>query len=194
MNLINVCIRMDPVLWKEFKNKYKRNASQRIRILIKKDLGIDKQEIIKINREDIEGLKELVFKNDKPIQLVGDVGIGKTTCVKSLINKDREHVYIVFDCHDEYELPEIQTITTNLKESSRIKMPKQISASQGLFPVYFNQILSQKFPNNYVIVIEEAHRYKETKILLKEARKFVKLIAILQEPMGNYCPILKVIA
>lgn len=192
MKLINVCIRMEPELWREFSSKYKRKASQKIRELIRKELHL-KKGVIKIDRNDISTVAKLIFSDNRPIQLVGDVGIGKTTLMKKLIQSDKAHIYIVFDCHDEYDLPEIQTLTTNLTQSCRIKMPKQISASQGLFPVYFNQILSRKYPENYVIVIEEAHRYKETKTLLKEARKFVKLIAILQEPLGDFCPIIEVV-
>lgn len=192
MKLINVCIRMDPNLWKEFCNKYKRKASEKIRELIKKELDLS-DKANEVHRNNLAKLKNLIFKDDKPIQLVGSVGIGKTECIKRLIKNDDTHIYIVFDCHDEYDLPEIQTLTTNLEKSCKIKMPKQISASQGLFPVYFNQILSRKYPEKYVIVIEEAHRYKETKILLKEARKFVKIIAILQEPLGNFCPVIMIV-
>jgi type II secretory pathway predicted ATPase ExeA len=160
--------------------------------MIQKDLNFnsDSHEVKKL---ETEKLKQIIFKDELPYQLVGNVGIGKTLTIKQLIKEDKEHIYIVFDCHNEYDLTQIQTITTDLKESSRIKMPEQISASRGLFPVYFNQLLSQKFPDNYVVVIEEAHRYKETKTLLKEARKFVKVIAILQEPIANFCPIVKIV-
>jgi len=188
----NVNFKIDKRIWEKFIEKYPRKASERLREFILNDLKLE-HDVVTVNRDDLEGLRRLIFNNDKPIQLTGKVGVGKTTSIKRLIESDDEHIYIVFDCHDEYDLPEIQTLTTNLTQSSRIKMPKQISASQGLFPVYFNQILSRKYPENYVIVIEEAHRYEETRVLLKEARKFVKLIAILQEPIGDFCPIIKVV-
>lgn len=129
---------------------------------------------------------------DKPVQLIGNSGIGKTTAMKNLIANDPSHVYIVLDAHNEYELPEIQAMTDDLTQSCRIKMPEQIAACKGLFQVYYNQILSKKWPSNYVIVIEEAHRYREVKELLKEARKFVKLMAITQEALGDFTPIVRI--
>ncbi|MCX8178386.1 MAG: ATP-binding protein [Candidatus Aenigmarchaeota archaeon] len=133
------------------------------------------------------------YSDDKPVQVVGNSGIGKTTLIKQMIANDPNHIYIVFDAHNEYQnLQDIQTITDDLTQSCKIKMPEQIAASKGLFQVYFNQILSKKWPNNYVIVIEEAHRYREIKELLKEARKFVKLIVITQEALGDFTPIVRV--
>ncbi|MCS7123093.1 MAG: hypothetical protein RMJ17_00740 [Candidatus Aenigmarchaeota archaeon] len=185
--------RVSSELWKEFLTKYHRKASERLRELIEADLKMG-EEITKVNRNDIETLKKFIFSTDNPIQLIGKVGIGKTTAIKKLIQNDPSHVFIVFDCHDEYDfLPEVQTITTDLKQSCRIRMPKQVSASKGLFPVYHNQILSQKYPENYVVVVEEAHRYPQVKELLKEARKFVKVIAICQESIGNFCPKIEII-
>ncbi|MEM5867334.1 MAG: AAA family ATPase [Candidatus Aenigmatarchaeota archaeon] len=192
MQMQNKNFRIDNETWRLFLSKYHRKASERIRQLIKADLEA-LQEIPKVNRNDIEALKKFIFSDNNPIQVVGQVGIGKTTCMKKIIENDSGHIFVVFDCHDEYNLPEIQTITTDLKQSCRIKMPKQVSASRGLYPVYHNQILSQKYPENYVVVIEEAHRYPQVKELLKEARKFVKVIAICQEPLGNFCPRIEVV-
>ena len=181
-------------LWYRFIQKYgKGKASAKLREFIRMDLKATPT-FIRIHRDDLESLKARIFSDDKPIQLVGKVGIGKTTCVKRLIESDKEHIYIVFDCHNEYDfLPEIQLISFDLKESARIRMPEQVSASKGLFPVYHNQILSRKFPPNWVIVVEEAHRYKEMEELLKEGRKFVKLIAICQKPIGDFCPVIEIV-
>lgn len=188
----HVSFRIEKELWKKFIEKYKGKGSERIREMIRTDLEMS-NECPKIQRDNIEMLKSIIFSNGAPVQVVGNVGVGKTTTIKKLIQSDKDHVYIVFDCHDEYELPEIQTITTDLTQSCRVKMPKQVSASRGLFPVYHNQILSQRYPENYVIVIEEAHRYREIKELLKEARKFVKIIAICQEPLGSFCPKVEIV-
>jgi signal recognition particle GTPase len=187
----NANFKIEREIWEEFKSKY-ANVSERLRQLIKSDLNSVK-EIPKVNRNNIETLKQLIFHDDNPIQIVGYVGVGKTTCMKRIIESDSKHIFIVLDAHDEYNLSEIQSITVDLKNSVRIKMPKQVSASRGLYPVYHNQILSQKWPENFVIVIEEAHRYPQVKELLKEARKFVKVIAICQEPIGNFCPIVEIV-
>lgn len=170
-------------------------ASQRLRNLIKIDLEtLDTLDNTpKFNRDDILGIMSYIFKDSRPVQLVGDVGIGKTEVIKRLIESDKQHIYIVFDVHDEYPLPAIQGIADNITQSSRIRMPEQISASKGLYPVYHNQILSHKHPEKYVVVIEEAHRYREIKELLKEARKFVKVIAICQEQLGEFCPMIKIV-
>ena len=191
-HLITISIVVDANDWTEFKRKYGRKSSQRIREFMRTDLEQRSSEQA-VRRDDVQRLMSLVFADGRPIQLVGDVGIGKTSAVKNLIKHDKDHVYIVLDCHDEYELPEIQTITTDLNQSCRIKMPKQVSASRGLYPVYHNQILSRKYPESYVVVVEEAHRYPQIKELLKEARKFVKIIAVCQEPFGSFCPIVRVI-
>lgn len=79
-------------------------------------------------------MRSFIFNDSNPIQLIGDVGIGKTTCIKKIIQSDFNHVFIVFDCYDEYDLREIQTVTTDLNQSCRIKMPKQVSASPGFIP------------------------------------------------------------
>jgi hypothetical protein len=60
--------------------------------------------------------------------------------------------------------------------------------------VFFHQILSQKWNSNFVFVVEEAHRYPESKLLLKEARKFCKLITISQEPLVDFCPVVRVVS
>jgi type II secretory pathway predicted ATPase ExeA len=179
-------------LWQQFRAKH-INPSQRLRELIEQDIK-EIAGIPEVQRDDIQKLKEMIFQNDLPIQLCGFVGVGKTTAIQKLIQQDQQHVYIVLDCHDEYQfLKDIHVITSDLKESCRMKMPKQVSAARGLYPVIHNQILSQKWPENFVVVIEEAHRYPLAIELLKEARKFVKLIAICQEPLGKFCPIIRIV-
>jgi type II secretory pathway predicted ATPase ExeA len=188
----NLNIRIQRALWQQFKTKHP-NPSERLRQLIEQDMK-EIAGIPKVNRNDVQKLKEMIFQNSLPIQICGFVGIGKTTIIQRLIKEDKQHVYVVLDCHNEYSfLPEIFAITNDLKESCRIKMPKQVSAARAIYNLYHNQILSQKWPENFVIVIEEAHRYSQVKELLKEARKFVKVIAICQEPIGNFCPIVEIV-
>ena len=180
-------------LWQQFRAKH-TNPSQRLRELIEQDIK-ELAGIPEVQRDDIEKLKAMIFQDDRPVQLVGNVGIGKTTTIQKLIQQDQQHVYIVLDCHDEYQfLEDIHVITSDLKKSCKMKMPKQVSAARGLYPVIHNQILSQKWPENFVVVVEEAHRYPLAIELLKEARKFVKVIAICQEPLGNFCPIIRLVS
>jgi hypothetical protein len=190
-----ITIRIEPEIWEEFRRKYEKvGLSSKVRELILKELNGNSNEVM-IKKLDWKTLQKIVFADDVPIQVVGNVGIGKSLTVKELIKNDKSHIYIVFDAHNEYDfLPEVQMISQEIKQSSRIVLPKQVSASIGLFPVYANQILSQKWNPNFVFVIEEAHRYAESKLLLKEARKFCKLITISQEPLVDFCPVVKVIS
>jgi len=185
--------RIDPEIWEKFRKKY-RNASQVLREWIIKDLEEGEREgkERKVKSGDWITLKENL---DSCLQVVGDIGRGKTYTIKELIRNDKEHIYIVFDSHREYDfLPRVEIISPEIKQSSRVEMPKEVSASRGLFPVYVNQILSRKWPDNFVFVIEEAHRYKEeVKLLLSESRKFAKIIAVNQEPLVNYTPIVRIV-
>jgi hypothetical protein len=189
-----ITIRIEPKIWEEFRRKYEKvGLSAKVRELILRELNGTSNEIT-IKKPDWKTLQRTVFADDRPFQLVGNVGIGKSLTMKELVKNDKSHIYIVFDAHNEYNfLPEIQMIPQEIKQSSRIVLPKQVSASIGLFPVYANQILSQKWNSNFVFVIEEAHRYPESKLLLKEARKFCKLITISQEPLVNFCPVIRIV-
>ena len=190
-----ITIRIEPEIWEEFRRKYEKvGLSSKVRELILRELNGTSNEVM-VKKLDWQGLYKIVFADDVPIQIIGNVGIGKSLTVKELIKNDKSHIYIVFDAHNEYEfLPEISIISQEIKQSSRLVLPKQVSASIGLFPVYANQILSQKWNQNFVFVIEEAHRYPQSKLLLKEARKFCKLITISQEPLVEFCPVVRVIS
>lgn len=190
-----VNFRIESEIWEAFKLKFgETGISAKLRELILKELNGTSNEVM-IKKLDWQGLYKIAFADDVPIQVIGNVGIGKSLTVKELIKNDKSHIYIVFDAHNEYDfLPEIQMISQEIKQSSRIVLPKQVSASIGLFPVYANQILSQKWNSNFVFVIEEAHRYAESKLLLKEARKFCKLITISQESLVDFCPVVKIVS
>jgi DNA helicase HerA-like ATPase len=190
-----ITIRIEPEIWEEFRRRYEKvGLSSKVRELILKELNGNSNEVM-IKKLDWKALEKIVFADDVPIQVVGNVGIGKSLTVKELIKNDKSHIYIVFDAHNEYDfLPEVSIISEEIKSSMRILLPKQVSASIGLFPVYANQILSQRWNPNFVFVIEEAHRYAESKLLLKEARKFCKLIIISQEPLVDFCPVVRVVS
>ena len=191
-----ITIRIETEIWEEFRRKYEKvGLSSKVRELILRELNGTSNEVM-VKKLDWKTLQKFIFVDfgDLPVQIVGNVGVGKSLTMKKLVENDKAHVFIIFDSHSEYPLPEIQMISQEIKQSSRIILPKQVSASIGLFPVYANQILSQKWNQNFVFVIEEAHRYPQSKLLLKEARKFCKLITISQEPLVEFCPVVRVIS
>jgi len=69
-------------------------------------------------------------------------------------------------------------------------MPDNPEGAIGMFRVYYNLIMNSKFPSNYVLVVEEALRYKENGLinLLAEARKFIFILVITQQKIVNFCP------
>ena len=151
--------------------------------------------IKKIKSSDWKELKAIIERTPS-LFVAGNVGSGKSFLLKELVKNDTDHIYIVLDAHKEFEfLPEINTITPNLKESSRIRLPDQPNAAVAMFSVYHNLIMNGTFPKNFVLVIEEALRYQESGIknLLAEARKWLYVIAVSQEIFVDYIPAIKVI-
>ncbi len=146
-----------------------------------------------IRSGDWKTLKERLFSSPS-LQVVGDVGSGKTHTVKELIRNDPEHVYIVFDAHDEYDfLPRVDSVSDGFSESVRVVMPPQPAAAKGIFPLYVNQILTRKWPEKYVFVVEEALRYPEVIGLLAESRKFARILTVSQRRIVEFVPAVFVI-
>ena len=60
----------------------------------------------------------------------------------------------------------------------------------GMFKVYYNLIMNSQFPSHFVLVVDEALRYKESGIinLIAKSRKFLKVMAISQEQLVDFCP------
>jgi len=148
------------------------------------------QERKTIRSDDWMALRSLL-EAAPSLQVVGDVGAGKTYLTKLLIRNDKKHIYIVLDAHNEYpELPEANNITPDLKQSCRIRLPDQPMGALGMFQVYYNIVTNNRFPENYVFVVDEALRYKSVGIknLLAESRKFLKILAISQEKLVGFCP------
>ena len=154
----------------------------------------------KINSNEWKKLKT-ILKQSPSLNIVGGVGSGKTFVTKELIKKDKDHIYIVLDAHNEYtDLPVVNNITTDLKNNCRIKLPDQPEGAVGMFKVYYNLIMNNTFPSNFILVVDEALRYRDfgIKNLMAESRKFLKVLAISQEEISksnvsedyNLCPIL----
>ena len=148
-----------------------------------------------IRSDDWERLRDLL--EEKPsLQLLGDVGSGKTFLTGLLTQNDPKHVYIVLDAHNEFNfLPGTNAISRRVTRSCRIKLPNTPASAMAMFQLYYNTIMGQEFPKHYVLVIEEALRYKNKGIknLLAEARKFIKVLAISQEQLVDFVPDVKVV-
>jgi hypothetical protein len=139
---------------------------------------------------DWRSLKD--YLNKKPsLQLIGDIGSGKTYITRQLIKYDNSHIYIVLDAHQEYlDLPVVTQISPDIHESCRMMPPAQPAGAVAMFGYYHQFITNSKFPANFVFVVDEALRYKEVGIknLLAESRKFLKCLAITQEIILETCP------
>jgi len=180
--------RVDPALLEELlKRTGKRTLNEALKVLLGRN-GTDR-----IRSGDWKTLKERLFSSPS-LQVVGDVGSGKTYTVKELIRNDPEHVYIVFDAHNEYDfLPRADSITDGFSESVRVVLPPQPAAAKGVFPLYVNQILTRKWPDRYVFVVEEALRYPEVIGLLAESRKFARVLTVSQRKVVEFVPAVFVI-
>lgn len=151
--------------------------------------------------EERNGLKQIrsndwrelrsILERVPSLQLVGDIGSGKTFLTRSLIENDKGHVFIVLDAHNEFgHLPLEHQILPSIARSCRIKLPDQPEGAIGMFKVYYNLIMNNTYPAHFVLVVEEAMRYKNTGIknLMAEARKFIKVLALSQEQLVDFCP------
>ena len=174
-----------------FKRKH-QNVSARLRELILSDLNNDIEQ--RVSRNNLSLFRKIVLEDGLPIQVCGNVGIGKSTLMKKLIETTNGRVFVVFDSHNEYDLPVVQTITDDLSQPCKVVLPEQPSAAKGLFPLYANQILSRRWPTNFCFIIEEAHRYKDARLLLREGRKFTKVVTVSPEPLIKSCKVVRVVA
>jgi hypothetical protein len=159
-----------------------------------RNFGKDTSSKPKIHSDDWRKLRDMLERNPA-LQVVGQIGAGKTHLVKSLIKNDRNRVYIILDSHNEFDLPEINQLNSNLEESSKLSLPKEPIGAVAMFNMYKDLIRREKFPAHYVLVIEEALRYenKGLKVLLAECRKFIKVLAIMQEHVYTFCPACEII-
>jgi hypothetical protein len=156
--------------------------------------GTDENGKNTIKSSEWKRLRDIMEKTPS-LNVVGDINSGKTFLAKQLISQDKNHIYIVLDAHNEYDtLPIINTINTDIKESCRIKLPDQPAGAVGMFSVYYNLIMNNQFPKQFVLIVDEALRYKEAGIknLIAESRKFLKIMAISQEQIVDFCPTINV--
>lgn len=152
------------------------------------------EEDVKIPSSDWRRLKSIIERTPA-LQLVGNIGSGKTHLTKLLIQNDKDHIYIVLDAHKEYDwLDEVNQITTELNKNVRIRLPDQPEGAVGMFKVYYNLLMNSQFPKHFVLIVDEALRYKDAGIenLLAEARKFLFVLAVSQRQIVEFAPSVKV--
>lgn len=137
-----------------------------------------------------------ILNNVPSLQLVGDIGAGKSHLIKLLVKNDTSKRYIVMDSHDEHKDLEIvsQIPTTDPGKNVRLSVQRFADAARTIFKLNYNVLTSNEWPDNYVFIVEEALRYKTDglKNLMAESRKFLKVIAVCQEKMFNFCPSVRV--
>ena len=159
-----------------------------------RNYGKDKKDMPQVMSSDWRKMRDLLERNPA-IQLVGQINAGKTHLVKLLVENDKNRVYIVLDSHNEFDLPEINQLTTQLQESCKLSLPKEPIGAVAMFEMYKDLLRREKFPAHYILVIEEALRYekKGLKVVLAECRKFIKVLAIMQERVYTFCPACEVV-
>lgn len=134
-----------------------------------------------------------LLKKDAAIQVIGDLQEGKTTAIRNLIQSDKSRIYVVLDSQKEYDLPETNQIK-DLTESSRIDLPHQVMGAKGMFKMWTGVFMSEKLPENYVLVVENALIYLDSGLeeLASEANRFIKTIIIAPRRLFDFCPAVKV--
>lgn len=166
---------LTPELVRRFIDEYDKNA-----------LGLSNE----IHSSDWRRLKDILIKVPS-LQLIGDVGAGKTFLTRELVKNDKDHIYIVLDSHNGYDfLPKIHQISPVIKESSVLEMNKMDDAAGLSFKMYKSLIQYDTYPKHFILVVDEALRYKNHGIvnLLAESRKFLKVLAIMQEKIVDFVP------
>lgn len=148
----------------------------------------NKKNIIKSS--EWKRLKDILIKVPS-LQLIGDVGAGKSYLTAQLIKNDKDHIYIVLDSHKGYEfLPKIHQINPIIKHSSVLEMNKMDDAAGLNFKMYKTLIQYDTYPKNFVLVVDESLRYIDHGIInmLAESRKFLKVLAVTQKRIVDFVP------
>jgi hypothetical protein len=158
------------------------------------DYGKIDEEDQQIMSGDWQKLKALLGWNPS-LQLIGNINSGKSHLTAELIKNDKDHIYIVLDSHNDFPfLPSINQISDDIKESSRLILPKSLAPAVATFSLYQSILTSREWPENFIIIVEEALRFKNNGIdnLIAECRKFVKILVISQAMLVDFCPMVKV--
>jgi dephospho-CoA kinase len=139
---------------------------------------------------------EVVMESSVPIILTGIPGSGKTTFLRNLTTSLDGPVF-VFDVHDEYSnlakinLGEFFSIDFKIeKRKLRLVPSSNVDVSKSEADSIFRHlIMFQKQLSNWVIVVEEGHRFTDTpflKSLLAEARKHMRKMILVSHQVEPY--------
>lgn len=166
----------------------------------------------RINSRDVDGLIDFLESQDvgdgtyRPFQIIGLPGCGKSTIVKALIQKTngvgednaykgKKYNFVIIDPSNEYDfLDECANIPEEITKSIRIVPNDNIMFADMAFKVtHANTILSKTWDDSVIFIIEEAQRVREEmKLLLMEARKRCKLIAVSPEKIIDDFPSIQI--
>jgi len=152
-----------------------------------------------------EASKENVMSDSVPMILTGLPGSGKTTFLRNMIPSLQGPVF-VFDVHDEYtNLAKInlgEFFALDFKEDKRklrlIPSSNVDVCKSEADSIFRHLIMFQKQLSNWLVVVEEGHRFTESpflKSLLAEARKHMRKMILVShqvEPYKGLGAILKV--
>jgi GTPase SAR1 family protein len=145
-----------------------------------------------------------IFKDNRPVVLTGQSGVGKTTTMKELLSEWTGNVFIL-DVRDEYQ--EFREIDLGRffslkweRENQRIRFVPNANkeASQGEASAIFSHlifVMGTRALKSWVIVTEEAHRFGQDlnlRTLLIEARKFTRKLLIVTTDWRGYADIAQV--
>lgn len=137
----------------------------------------------------------LIFDKEKPVILSGEPGVGKSFCLRNLLSQTDRPI-LVIDVANEYESAGLKPINQgevfqiDWSATGRYRFVPdpnlQVSRSQvHIIASHLNQVKTQpqttKYLKDWIIVIEEAHRFSEDseiRALIAEGRKFVKVVVI----------------
>lgn len=162
-----------------------------------------------IKRGDVGALVSFLdsCKTDEgyvPCQLIGLPGTGKSFLMKQAIHQtdgivggDGKYKFVVIDPHSEYDFLPTETIPEKgkIKKSFRVCPDEGLAFRDQIFEVnHSSKILSRKWDENTIFVLEEAHRFKgNAMLLMQEMRKFGRLLVINPVPVIKSFPVAEVV-
>jgi hypothetical protein len=140
---------------------------------------------------------EAIIANTVPAILTGIPGIGKTTFLRDMVIPRLEPPIFILDPHDEY--PCLKEITLGdffsldfEKESRKLRLvthPNVDVSKSEADSIFRHAIMFQKQLSNWVIVVEEGHRFADSpflKSLMAEARKHTRKLIVVSHQVESF--------
>ena len=120
---------------------------------------------------------------DRPVEIIGTPGAGKSYATQAMIRKARDKIFFVIDSANEYDfLPTVRDAKLeNLKQSCRF-VPSNV-AEVARIELQFQIIrylveANGTLPKNLIVILEEAGRFVSLNWFGNESRKFCKTLLI----------------